>query len=293
MNNYIKSLTLLLSFITFSFIIETPYEVSIKTWHQKRIESLKSEEGWLNLAGLFWLEEGENTIGGDKKNSIVFPANHAEPFIGKVILDKGQVTFQSAPNATVLQANDPVTEARLFPYISNRPTVLKHKTLRWFIIQRGDKYAIRLRDLEGEFLLGFKGIETFPINESWKLKTKFVPTEGKKLSITDITGRTYEQDSPGKLLFTIDGKEYSLAATGTKEHLHFVFSDATSKHETYGSGRFLDAEAPDAEGNIYLDFNKAYNPPCALTPYATCPLPVKENQLTVAIKAGEKYSGSH
>ncbi|UTA66934.1 MULTISPECIES: DUF1684 domain-containing protein [Emticicia] len=293
MNKYIKCLALLLPLAAFSFVVETPYETSIKSWQQKRIENLKSEEGWLNLAGLFWLEEGENTIGGDKKNSIVFPADHSAPFIGKIILKKGQITFEAAPNAVVLQGNDPILETTLFPYNGFKPTVLKHKTLRWFIIQRGDKYAIRLRDLEGEYLLGFKGIETFPINEAWKVKTRFVPTEGKKLSITDITGRTYEQDSPGKLVFTLDGKEYSLAATGKKERLHVVFSDATSKHETYGAGRFLDAEAPDAEGNIYLDFNKAYNPPCAFTPYATCPLPVKENQLTVAIKAGEKYSGNH
>jgi uncharacterized protein (DUF1684 family) len=292
MNKYITSIALLLSLVAFSFVEETPYEASIKSWHQKRIESLKTEEGWLNLAGLFWLEEGENTIGSDKKNSILFPADHSAPFVGKVILNKGQITFEAAPNAVVLQGNDPIIETTIFPY-TGKPIVLKHKTLRWFIIQRGDKYAIRLRDLEGPFLLGFKGIETFPINQDWRVKTRFVPTEGKKLSITDITGRTYEQDSPGKLVFTIDGKEHSLAATGTKEHLHFVFSDATSKHETYGSGRFLDAETPDAEGNIYLDFNKAYNPPCALTPYATCPLPVKENQLTVAIKAGEKYQGDH
>lgn len=293
MKNYIKSLgTLVISVLLFSFVDDSPYEATIKSWQQKRIEGLKAEEGWLNLAGLFWLEEGVNTIGGDKSNTIKFPADHSDAFLGKIILKDGKVTYEAASNATVNLGNEPAKNAELFPY-KGKPTVLSHKTLRWFIIQRGDKYAIRLRDLEGEFVKNFKGIETFPIDQNWKVKAKFVPTEGKKLKITDITGRTYEQDSPGKLVFTIDGKEYSLEATGTKEHLHFVYGDATNKHETYGAGRFLDAEAPDANGDIYIDFNKSYNPPCAFTPYATCPLPTKENILTVAIKAGEKYHGSH
>ena len=150
-----------------------------------------------------------------------------------------------------------------------------------------------MRDLESPTLNEFKGIETFPISEKWKVKATFVPTVGKKLRILDITGRVFEEDSPGKLVFTIDGKEYSLEATGTIENLNFVFGDATNKRDTYGGGRFLDAEKPDADGTIYVDFNKAYNPPCAFTPYATCPLPTKENTLSVAVNAGEKYQGNH
>lgn len=293
MTNKIKIFgSLFVAAMFFSFVSETPYEANIKAWQKKRIEGLKAEDGWLNLAGLFWLEEGVNTIGGDAKNSIRFPADHAAGFLGKIILKNGKVTYEAAPNAVVTLGNEEIKTADLFPY-KGKPTVLNHKTLRWFIIQRGDKFAIRLRDLEGEYLKNFKGIETFSIDEKWRLKTKFVPTEGRKLTIIDITGRSYEQDSPGKLVFTILGKEYSLEATGTKEHLHFVFADATSKHETYGGGRFLDAETPDSEGNIYLDFNKAYNPPCSFTPYATCPLPTKENTLAVAITAGEKYHGEH
>ncbi len=286
----IVSLLVISLFFT-AFTVDT-YEEEIKNWKNQRIESLKSEEGWLNLAGLFWLEEGENTIGGDKKNSIVFPADHSDAFLGKVILKNGKVSFESSNSSEVLKGDEKVSQAEVFPY-TGKPVVLKHKTLRWFIIQRGDKYAIRLRDLEGPYLKEFKGIESFPLDQNWKVKAKFVPTPGKKLNITDITGRTYEQESPGKLEFKIDGKEYSLEAVGSKERLHFVFGDLTNKHDTYGGGRFLDAKGPDAEGFTYLDFNKAYNPPCAFTPFATCPLPTKENKLAVAIKSGEKYHGDH
>lgn len=293
MSNKIKVFGMLFGgFILFSFSNDPIYVEKIKEWQIKRISGLKSEEGWLNLAGLFWLNEGVNTIGSDSKNNIRFPENHAADFLGKLILQNGVVTYEASPNAEVTLNNIQIKNSELFPY-KGQPIVLTYKTLRWFIIQRGDRYAVRLRDLEGDYLKNFKGIETFPINEKWRLKSRFVPSEGKKLKIVDIIGTSYEVDSPGKLFFIINGKEYSLDATGTKEHLHFVFADASNNHETYGGGRFLDADTPDSEGNIYLDFNKSYNPPCAFTPYATCPIPTKENTLTISIKAGEKYSGEH
>jgi uncharacterized protein len=284
-----KLIWLLAALPSLAFLGDTPYEVSIRDWQKKRIESLKKEDGWLNLAGLFWLKEGENTIGGDPKNSIVLPADHSDAFLGKLILKGGKVTFEAAKEAKVSVNGEPVTRQEVFPY--TKPLVQQHRSLRWFVIQRGDQYAVRLRDLESPELKAFAGIPTFPIDEKWRIRAKFVPTAGKKLSIIDITGRKYEADSPGELVFTVDGKEQKLAATGTREHLHFVFADQTNRHETYGGGRFLDAEGPDANGYTYLDFNKAYNPPCAFTAYATCPTPSKENRLTVAIKAGEQYKG--
>lgn len=291
MKNRIVVLALFIP-ICFSFVLsdDSAYEASIKEWHKKRVEDLKAEDGWLNLEGLFWLQEGENTIGGSTQNSIVFPSVHSDNFLGKVFLKEGKVTFMATHNATITQKGEPVSEVELFPY-NEKPVVLSHQSLRWFIIQRGDKYAIRLRDLEGEGIRNFKGIETFPINKKWRVKARFVPTEGKKLKITDITGQTYEQDSPGKFTFSVQGREYSLEASGTKSNLYIVFGDATNKYETYGGGRFLDVEIPDNKEIIYLDFNKAYNPPCVFTPYATCPIPTKENTLSLAIRAGEKYKG--
>lgn len=287
-----RSLLLLPLLALAAFTTDVPYEEEIKQWHAKRVEDLKKEEGWLNLAGLFWLDEGENTFGGDAKNKVVFPADHSAGYLGKFILKGGKVAVEVAPGAGVFHGDTAVQRREIFPYVG-KPVVLKHNTLRWFVIQRGDRYAIRLRDLQGPYVKAFKGIDRFPVNPDWRVKAKFVPTPGKKLSIIDITGRAYESDSPGRLVFTVDGKEQSLAATGTLKQLSFVFADATNQHETYGGGRFLSAPGPDAEGTTHLDFNKAYNPPCAFSPYATCPTPPKENRLAVAIPAGEKRYGEH
>ncbi|GAB3719421.1 DUF1684 domain-containing protein [Spirosoma lituiforme] len=283
---------LVLPLVLLAFTTDLPYEEEIKQWRQQREADLKKEEGWLNLAGLFWLNEGENTFGGSEKNTIVFPADHSQATLGKFILKNGTVSVETAPDAQVFAGDAPVQTLQLFPY-TGKPTVLTHKSLRWFVIQRGDKFAIRLRDLESPALTEFKGITTYPIDPAWRLKAKFVPTPGKKIAITDVTGRTSDQDSPGKLIFSVNGKEQSLESTGDLTHLHFVFADQTNKHDTYGGGRFLDAPGPDADGYTYLDFNKATNPPCAFTPYATCPTPPKANKLVVAISAGEKRYGDH
>ena len=277
---------------SFSFVAdETDYEKEIKAWHQNRIEGLKKENGWLNLAGLFWLEEGRNSFGASTENKIIFPKDRSKQFLGNIILEKGEVFVETKANAEVFNENQAVEKLKLFPAEKN--IILKHNSLRWFVIKRGEKYAIRLRDLESPFLKEFHGIETFPIDEKWKLKAKFVPTEGKKIAILDVTGQTNQQDSPGILVFTVAGKEYKLDALKEDEEFFIIFSDKTNKKETYGAGRFLYASKPDAEGYTYLDFNKAYNPPCAFTPYATCPLPPKQNLLPIEIKVGEKNYGHH
>lgn len=268
-----KTLIFLLLLSVFSAKSQDDYS----DFYAKREASLKSENGWLNLAGLFWLKEGENTIGGAESNDFIFP--HAEASLGKVILHNNQVTY----NNQVIYASD------------DNFKVISHQSLRWFIIKRGDKYAIRLRDLEGEYLKAFHGIEHFPADPKWKIKANFIPTAGKKVTIIDITGRSYQEDSPGLLEFVVDGKTYRLEAGPgeTKEDFFVVFGDATNKTSTYGGGRFLDTKGFNANGTVTLDFNKAYNPPCAFTPFATCPLPTKENKLTLAITAGEKNAGHH
>jgi uncharacterized protein len=280
------ALLLLASFTTG----DSAYENEIRQWHEKRIESLKAESGWLNLAGLYWLKKGVNTFGSAEENDILFPAEKSRPFMGEVVLEKDKITLKAKPDAQIFLGDQPVTELDLFP--EGKPVTLKHGSLRWFVIKRGDKYAIRLRDLESEFLKGFTGIERYPVQEKWRVKAQFVPTKGRTVSITDITGRTEDQVSPGKLVFKIDGKEYSLDAVGKPENLFLIFADQTNKHETYGSGRFLYSSV-ESDGTAWLDFNKAINPPCAFSPYATCPLPPKQNKLALAVAAGEKRYGDH
>ena len=277
----------LVSFAAFSQ--KNLYEKEITTFRQIRIDSLKHENGYLNLSGLFWLKEGENTIGADPQNDFNFPAEHSDSFLGKIVLNKGVVRFKSSQANQVFSLGQPVTEMIIFQ--DKKVVVLEHKTLRWFIIKRGDKYALRLRDLDGEYVRNFKGITYFPLDPSWRIKAKFVPTKGKQLRITDITGRTFLEDSPGVLHFTKGGKKFTLEAGGTMDEFFIVFGDLTNKKSTYGGGRFLYANAPDKDGNVILDFNKSLNPPCEFTPFATCPLPTKENKMNVEVEAGEKSAG--
>jgi len=278
---------LLMSFVSFSQGSE--YEKEIMAYRKIRIDSLQHENGYLNLSGLFWLKEGENTIGADPKNDFVFPTEHSDSFLGTIILNKGVVTFKSNEANQVFSLGQPANNEII--YQDKKALVLAHKSLRWFIIKRGEKYALRLRDLEGEYVRNFKGIDYFSIDSSWRIKAKFVPTYGKKLNITDITGRNYLEDSPGELHFTIKGKKYTLEAGGTTDEFFIVFGDLTNKKTTYGGGRFLYASAPDKKGNVILDFNKSLNPPCEFTPFATCPLPTKKNRMNLEITAGEKSKG--
>ena len=277
----------LVSFAAFSQ--QNLYEKEIATFRKIRIDSLKHENGYLNLSGLFWLKEGENTIGADPINDFNFPAEHSDSFLGKIVLNNGVVRLKSSQANQVFSLGQPVTEMTIFQ--DKKVVVLEHKSLRWFIIKRGDKYALRLRDLDGEYVRKFKGITYFPLDPSWRIVAKFVPTKGKQLRITDITGRTFLEDSPGVLHFTKGGKKFTLEAGGTVDEFFIVFGDLTNKKSTYGGGRFLYANAPDKDGNVILDFNKSLNPPCEFTPFATCPLPTKENKMNVEVGAGEKSAG--
>lgn len=251
----------------------------VKAFRAARINSLKSETGWLNLAGLFWLKEGKNTFGGDEKNDFVFPSDHSDPFLGELLLKDGKVYYQTVSD-TMLVYQDGI-----------KVPVISHRSLRWFIIKRGEKYAVRLRDLEGEYVKAFKGIDTFPTDSAYRVVADFIPTKGKMVTIIDVTGRAYALESPGLLRFKLGKSFYELETSQEGDSLFIVFGDLTNKQQTYGAGRFIDTALPDAQGKVLIDFNKAYNPPCAFTPFATCPLPTAANKLAVEIKAGEQFHG--
>jgi hypothetical protein len=180
-------------------------------------------------------------------------------------------------------------EGLIFNIDSSKGTTLKWGQFVFTIIKREDKIGIRFRDLQSPTLLGFKGIPRYPANPAWKLIATMEPSYGKKIAITNVLGQTTMQPSPGKLVFTIKGKTYKLDAIdegGTE--LFILFGDATSGLETYPAGRFMYVPKPDANQQTVLDFNKAFNPPCAFTDFATCPLPHRQNILDLEIKAGEK-----
>lgn len=270
------------------------YLAEINAWHQQRIERLKKENSWLTLAGLFWLQEGENTFGADEKNEIVFPVK-AAPFFGNLILKNGVVTFEPQKGVEVLCEGKPAGKMTLLNDTQENTTVLNYGDLRWYIIKRGDRYGIRLRDVKHKRLADFKGIERFPVDENWRIQAKFERYDPpKKVIVPDIIGGATEEKCFGAYVFEKDGKTWRLETTGDpagRKSMFVVFGDLTNKKTTYGGGRFIYIPVPDAQDNAVIDFNKAYNPPCVFSPYATCPLPTENNTLAIEVTAGEKMWG--
>ncbi len=281
------------------------YREQLDQWHRQRVESLKSENGWLNLAGLFWLKEGRNTVGGSPGNDLVFPGGKAPTHVGEIRLTNGVVQFEAASQVAVQTDGQPVLgQKTVFAPDLAKPVTLAYGSLRWFVIKRGDRYAVRLRDLDSPLLREFSRIERFPVDDAWRVKARLErPTEPRTIPILDVTGQTSQQPLAGTLVFELSGKTYRLDAVGEGNRLFILFGDATNTHETYGSGRFLYADKPvpsdgsRSDGSVYelttLDFNQSINPPCAFTPFATCPLPPKQNRLAIRIPAGEKRYGDH
>jgi len=269
------------------------YISEIEQWHQKRISRLKEDTGWLNLVGLFWLNEGENRFGSAEDNDIIFPSGPAH--IGSLILQDSTVTIKVLPDISVLNNEKPVSEMILKDDHSDEPTILQVGSLRLYIIKRTKGYAIRLRDLNSELVKTFKGIESFPINEDWRIEAKFERyNPPKKITIPDIVGTSEEENSPGAVVFTKENQTFRMDALDAGgNRIWFIFADETSSEETYGAGRFLYTDKADSNGIVILDFNKAYNPPCVFTNFATCPLPPRDNYLKLRITAGEKMWGEH
>lgn len=263
------------------------YFDSITAWQARRTASLKADDGWLNLAGLFWLKEGENTMGSASDNRIVLPQGKADAHVGSYFLVKGELSFRAARDKSVsIKGTDTFVDSMVHPLDSDM--VLGHRRLEWFPIKRGEQVGIRLRDLESDLARSFTGVETFPVDPKWRVRARFEPTPERTIDIVNVLEQTSGENSPGTLHFSLEGKDYRLDALEGGKQLFILFGDLTNGKQTYGSGRFLYADTPDGGGHTWLDFNKAYNPPCAFTPYSTCPLPPRQNQLPLAVLAGEK-----
>ncbi len=269
---------------------KTDYEKQIDTWHQKRIDDLKAPGGWINLAGLFWLKPGKNKFGSAADNDIVFKHPDMPAYAGYFEFADNKVTWQTAPGVSVLQKDSAITTTVIFQKGSFRSPTLSLAHFRWSIIQRDDKTGVRFRDLESPAVKKFSDIDRYPVDSNWRIPAHLetAPTTST-LAITNVLGQTNKQPTPGKLVFSIGKKEYRLdALEESPGELFIIFGDATSGKETYPAGRFVYVKKPAPGETTYIDFNKAYNPPCAFSDFATCPLPPKQNILPVAIVAGEK-----
>jgi uncharacterized protein (DUF1684 family) len=266
------------------------YKAEVEEWYQKRLTELKGDNGWLNLAGLFWLKEGVNTFGSDESNDLVFPKGKIAAKAGFFLVKNRVVQLNGLPGVEVLDRGTPIKEKVIFHPDSTKNSLLSHGSLQWFIIKRDDQVGIRLRDLESKSIEEFTGIERYEVNAEWRVEaTLEIPAEPRKIDITNVLGQTTAQTSPGTLVFKLKEKEYRLdALEGGKDELFIILGDVTNETETYPAGRYLYIKIPDGNGRTTIDFNKAYNPPCAFTPFATCPLPPAQNVLPIAIQAGEK-----
>lgn len=265
---------------------DVTFQRDTEKWRSERKARLTSDSGWLTLVGLFWLHGGTNEI--------TVPG--APPLTARFTLANNVVTAEPNPAMTI--GGKPV--AAPVPLVDDTdpkgPTIVKSGTLSLQAIRRNDRFGIRAKDTQSAARRNFKGLDYFTADPKYRVEARFEPyNPPKKIPITNVLGMTSDEVSPGALVFSLDGKEYRIdpiLEQGEKD-LFIIFKDRTAGHETYGAARYLYA-TPPVDGKTIVDFNRAYNPPCAFTPYATCPLPPPQNRLPIRIEAGEKkYAGGH
>ncbi len=279
---------------------DTPYREEIQKWRAAREERLKADGGWLSVAGLYWLREGENRLGSDSKLEIALPKGAAPADAGVVRFQQGKITLRLAAGVVAELNGKPAAtgaDLPLRPDTSGEADVLKIGRLTMHVIQRADRFGIRMKDPEAQTRREFKGLTWFPVDSKHRVVGRFVPYKpARTIPIPNVLGQVEESTAPGYVVFTLGGRELRLdpiLEDPKATELFFIFRDQTSGNDTYGAGRFLYATMPKdgEEGPVTLDFNKAYSPPCAFTAYATCPLPPPQNRLTLRIEAGEKFAG--
>ena len=243
-------------------------------WHQDRKQRLLADDGWLSLVGLHWLEEGGQFDGFKRE--------------GKT------VRFTPAAGAPVQLNGQPFAGGPLKSDATAKPDVIQRGSVRFLVIERGQRIGIRVKDSQAPARKAFTDIARYPATARWKVEARFVAAkEPRSVPVPTVLGTIEPMPSPGQLFFTVDGKQFELTpVTEDDDSLFIIFGDQTNRDETYGSGRFLSTDLPK-NGKVVLDFNRAYNPPCAFSAFATCPLPPPGNRLALKVLAGEKRYGAH
>lgn len=274
---------------------DAAYRQQIEKLRADRETQLKQPDAWLALIGRHWLVPGVSTVGSAADNAVVLAKGPAH--LGSVDwTPNGEVRLTLLPEANATIDGDAKTSAVLVSDIheDRPPTQVRFGSTNFHLIERGDRRALRVFDPDSEILRNFTGIDYFPIDPSWQVTARWVPFDPpRELKVTNQIGQVTVEKVLGKAVFERNGQTFELTPIpdGSEPGLFFVMADRTSTRETYGGARFLNAEPPK-DGRVTLDFNLARNPPCAFTPYTTCPLAPKENRLKIAVTAGEKkYRG--
>lgn len=265
------------------------YAAEIKAWDESRINTLKSANGWVNLAGLFWLKPGENKFGSASGSELEFNHPQFPAELGRFILGDKEVIWETAGEQEVFEKGNRVTRVVQFKLDSLQSLQLAYKTFRWTIIKRENLIGVRFRDLAHPHLNTFNHINRYRVDADWRVEARLESSMIPSVAITNVLGQTSLQRSPGKVVFELQGKTYKLDAVDEgDDNLFILFGDDTNDVETYPTGRFMYIPKPDANGKTVIDFNKAFNPPCAFSAFATCPIPPKQNILPLKVTAGEK-----
>ena len=262
-----------------------------QVWRDERLADLTKPDGWTSLVGLHWLELKAHYIGSGSTSGLRLAVGPEK--MGMVQVVGNQVWFTPERDVALTVDGQPLKgKVRFFSDRDETPTSIGFDDGKGVLtlIQRGDRRALRVRHADAPTRTGFTGLKYWPADPSWRIQARFVPHDvGQTLPVVDITGLSTDQPNAGAIEFERNGQSYRLEAIGEPgRDLFVVFADRTSGHGSYAAGRFIDVGAPDAQGHVVLDFNRAYNPPCVFTPFATCPLPPPENRLDLSVEAGEQ-----
>lgn len=264
------------------------HEQYIVEWHENRLERLQQRQGWLSLAGMEWLDEGEHTFGSDRSNDVIFPPGDMPRFAGNITRNGEKVHLNPSGEADILYNNQAFDGGEVYNP-DDGAKMLTVGSVDFLIIQRSELIGVRIYDLNSPYRVGFTGVDLKPIDMKWRVSARFVENEDDtRIAVSNVLGQTNNLRTPGTLFFELDGQEYNLDVLPASDSFFVIVGDESNRSSTYGGGRYLYTDLPDENGNVIMDFNKLYNPPCAFTPYSTCNLPPPQNRLDVYIDAGEK-----
>ena len=276
------------SFFTVPLLADENHKETIEAWRASRHERLMRPDGWLTLVGLEWLKEGENRVGSAADNDTQLSGGPA--YWGSVVLENDKLLFTSSGDESVKINGELLAQSELIPDTEGKATVVSSGNLNFHVIFR-ESYGLRVKDTQAKALQNFTAVDNYVIDESWRIEGRFIRAEeGTSLEIANVLGQISESPVFGTFEFDMDGKTHRLLGLGSADSkdIWFIFADRTSGHGTYGAGRFLYSDGMPENDSLTVDFNKAYNPPCAFNPYSTCPLPPQKNRLDLAVVAGEK-----
>jgi uncharacterized protein (DUF1684 family) len=270
------------------------YEAGILQFQQEREAALKTDTGWLTIAGLFFLSQPRMTFGSDPLNDIVLPAS-APPKAGTFEVRQGKVTVKAEPGVTFQLGDKTITDAVLKSDGEGPPDRIGFNDLQLWVHMSGGRQSIRLRDKNSPLRKEFTGTRWFPIDKAYRVEATFEPyPKPRTVQVPNMLGDIDNLTVPGVVSFTLNGQALKMepVTEGDDKVFWFIFRDLTSGKETYPAARFLYMDGP-VNGRMFVDFNRAENPPCAYNPYATCPLPPEQNRLRVRVEAGEKIYAAH